>query len=155
MSGTNRASVDRLLRRLCWAGMVCWFVISASDIHRWRVWSEFDSAFADAAHKLGETGAQPVWLYALAFPFVAANFACLVQILRGRRRGILPVFAVTSLVIAAMPLFGRQWVLYRLLVADIFTAVGFAIGGAIALILYLGLDSHSHALYGRGNGSRT
>ncbi|MGY6552181.1 MAG: hypothetical protein ACXIT4_09855 [Erythrobacter sp.] len=149
MSDIDRPGIDRILRGLCWAGIVCWFMISATDIHRWRVWGDFDAAFSLSARILGGTSSLPLWLYAIAFPFVAANFACLVQILRGRRRGILPVFAISSLVIAAMPLIAGQWVLYRLLVADIFTALGFAIGGAIALILYLGLDTRSHALYGR------
>ncbi len=150
MNDLDRPRIDRILRVLCWAGIVCWFMISANDIHRWRVWGEFDTIFSDAARVLGDTGPRPVWLYAVAFPFVAANFACLVQILRGRRRSILPVFVVSSLVIAVMPLLALQWVLYRLVLADIFTAIGFAIGGAIALILYLRLDSLSHAVYGRG-----
>lgn len=149
MTETDRPGIDRILRGLCWAGIVCWFMISANDIHRWRVWGEFDTAFVATAQLLGDTGPRPLWLYAVAFPFVAANFACLVQILRGRRRGILPVFAASSLGIAAMPLIAVQWVIYRLVLADIFTAIGFAIGGAIALILYLRLDSRSHALYGR------
>ncbi len=155
MGDINRPGIDRILRGLCWAGIICWFVISASDIHRWRVWGEFDGAFAALARDVGDTGVQPLWLYAVAFPFVAANFTCLVQILRGKRRGIFAIFVISSLVIAIMPLLAGQWVIYRLVVADIFTAIGFAIGGAIALILYLGLDTRSRALYGRGDGSRT
>lgn len=145
MDDTPRTGIDRLLRVLCWAGIVCWFVISATDIHRWRVWGDFDAAFVMAALELGDTAARPVWLYAFAFPFVAANFACLVLILRGVRHRILPVFVVSSLVIALMPLFSLQWVLYRLLLADILTSIGFAIGGAIAVILHLRLDSRSQA----------
>ena len=145
MPDASPTSADRLLRGLCWMGIVCWFVISATDIHRWRVWGDFDAAFVKAALEFGDTGPRPVWLYAFAFPFVAANFACLVLILRGVRRHILPVFVASSLVIAVMPLFSLQWVLYRLMLADMLTAIGFAIGGAIALILHLRLDSRSLA----------
>jgi len=145
MDEATRPSIDRLLRVLCWTGIVCWFVISATDIHRWRVWGEFDAAFVRAALDLGDTAARPIWLYVFAFPFVAANFACLVLILRGVRRRIFAVFVVSSLVIALMPLFSVQWVLYRLLLADVLTSIGFAIGGAIALILHLRLDSRSQA----------
>lgn len=151
MNDIDRPGIDRILWGLCWAGIICWFVISANDIHRWRVWGDFDSAFALSAQLLGNTGPRPIWLYAVALPFVVGNFGCLVQLLRGKRRSILPVFTVTSLAIAVMPLLAGQWVLYRLVLADVFTALGFSIGGAIVLILYLRLDTHSHASYEHGS----
>ena len=99
--------VDLLLRRLLQLGIADFLLISAFDIHRWRRdnWQEFDEMFRIAARMVFDQPAQPVWLYAFAFPFVAINFGCMVQWLRGKRAPImLPLFVIGAIAIAAMPL---------------------------------------------------
>ena len=89
--------VDLLLRRLLQLGIADFLLISAFDIHRWRRdnWQEFDEMFRIAARMVFDQPAQPVWLYAFAFPFVAINFGCMVQWLRGKRAPImLPLFVI-------------------------------------------------------------
>ncbi|MFB0613281.1 hypothetical protein [Aurantiacibacter poecillastricola] len=132
----------RLLRRLSQAGIAVFLLISAFDIHRWRrePWQLFDSAFADTANALFGQPYQPWWLYALAFPVVAVNFGCLVQIWRGKTEGILLPFVASAAVIAIVPLFAWQMVGYAMIWERILTALGYFIGGAIAVLLYLGLD---------------
>lgn len=141
------SKADRLLRWLCWAGIGCYFVISAFDIHRWRVdeWRAFDQGFTFMKGNIFGIPAQPVWLYAVAFPFIAVNFGCLVQLLRGRREGILKLFLISSGAIAIVPLAGLQTVIYRSTWAEILFLLGYAIGGAIAVILAFRLDSRSAA----------
>ena len=138
---------DRLLKRLCQLGIVDFLLISAFDIHRWRrlPWHRFDDGFPALAAQVFDQPSRPVWLYLLAFPFVVVNFGCMVQLLRGRRRTILVPFLVSAAMIALMPLFGRQLVIERMIWEQILTALGYAIGGAIAVILALGLDSASTA----------
>lgn len=142
-----RKRADRLLKRLTQLGIVTFLVISAFDIHRWRrePWQVFELGFdALAGHIFGQPQ-QPVWLYALAFPFVAVNFACHVQLLRGRRKHVLPLLLVSAAGIALMPLAASQTLVARMIWEQILTALGYAIGGAIALILALKLDSRSAA----------
>ena len=148
MFGANRTQADRLLRWLCWAGIACYFLISAFDIHSWRVaeWRAFDDGFAFLKAQLFGIPPRPVWLYAVAFPFIALNFGCLVQILRGKRRGILRLFLISTAVITVIPLIGLQGVIYRIVWAEILFLIGYAIGGAIAVILAFRLDSRSAAL---------
>ena len=138
---------DYLLKRLCQLGIVDFLVISAFDIHRWRrvPWHRFDEGFDTLAAQVFGQPERPVWLYLLAFPFVAVNFGCMVQLLRGRRRNILVPFLVSAAMIAIMPLFGRQLVVERMLWEQILTELGYAIGGAIAVILALRLDTASAA----------
>lgn len=139
---------DRLLRRLTWAGIACFLAISAFDIHRWRVehWQQFDAGFAMLkGHVLG-VPPQPVWLYAIGFPFIAVNFYCHVQLLRGVRRGILPLYAGSAAGIALVPLAGFQTVGYQMIWPDLLRLAGYAIAGVIATILAFGLDSRSAAL---------
>ena len=138
----DRVPADRLLRHLCWAGIVCFLLISAFDIHVWRAdaWQAFDERFVAAKRSALGYPARPVWLYALAFPFVALNFGCMVQLLRGRRRAILPLFATSAAAIAVIPLAAWQGVIYRPVWADILSFAGYAIGGGIATILYFELD---------------
>ncbi len=147
MSKEERGVIDTLLRRLLWLGIAVFLLISAFDIHRWRRdnWQAFDALFAADASQVFGQGTQPIWLYAVAFPFVAVNFGCMVLMLRGHRRHILPAFLVSAAAIAAMPLAAGQMVIYRIIWPDILTALGYAIGGAIALIIGLGLDSVSAA----------
>ena len=121
--------------------------ISGFAIHGWRVdhWRLFDQLFTnDAALALGQP-ASPLWLYAVAFPFVAINFGCTVAILVGVRRHMVPLFTGSALVIAGMPLIGQQQALYRMIWPDILTMLGYATAGAIVTILTLRLDSVSQA----------
>ena len=148
----DRHRADRLLKYLCWAAIVCFLTISAFDIHQWRVdaWRSFDEAFAAAKLRLFDDPPRPLWLYAVAFPVVATNFGCTVQLLRGKRRHILLPFLASAASIAAMPLLGSQGVIYRPIWADILSLAGYGIAGAIGVILYFGLDSRSAALMERG-----
>ncbi len=86
-----------------------------------------------------------MWLYAVGFPFIAVNFYCHVQILRGARRGILRLFAGSAAGIALVPLAGLQTVGYQSLWPELLRLAGYAIAGAIAIILAFRLDSHSAA----------
>ena len=140
--------VDLLLRRLLQLGIADFLLISAFDIHRWRrdTWQEFDEMFRIAARMVFDQPAQPVWLYAFAFPFVAINFGCMVQWLRGKRAPImLPLFVIGAIAIAAMPLAAWQMVVYRMIWPDILSFIGYMIGGGIAIIIGLRLDSTSQA----------
>ncbi|MBY8337257.1 hypothetical protein KYN89_09360 [Alteriqipengyuania sp. NZ-12B] len=140
--------VDLLLRRLLQLGIADFLLISAFDIHRWRRdnWQEFDEMFRIAARMVFDQPAQPVWLYAFAFPFVAINFGCMVHWLRGKRVPImLPLFVISAIAIAAMPLAAWQMVVYRMIWPDILSFVGYMIGGGIAIIIGLRLDSTSQA----------
>ena len=140
--------VDLLLRRLLQLGIADFLLISAFDIHRWRRenWQDFEEMFQIAARMVFDQPAQPVWLYAFAFPFVAANFGCMVQWLRGKRAPIMvPLFAISAIAIAAMPLAAWQTVVHRMIWLDILSFIGYGIGGAIAIIIGLRLDSTSQA----------
>ena len=140
--------VDLLLRRLLQLGIADFLLISAFDIHRWRRenWQDFEEMFQIAARMVFDQPAQPVWLYAFAFPFVAANFGCMVQWLRGKRAPIMvPLFAISAIAIAAMPLAAWQTVVHRMIWPDILSFIGYGIGGAIAIIIGLRLDSTSQA----------
>ncbi|GAB5349930.1 hypothetical protein [Alteriqipengyuania sp. 357] len=140
--------VDLLLRRLLQLAIADFLLISAFDIHRWRRenWQLFEDMFRIAADRVFDQPAQPIWLYAFAFPFVAANFGCMVQWLRGKRAPImLPLFVISALAIAAMPLAGWQMVIHRMIWPDILSFIGYGLGGAIAIIIGLRLDSTSQA----------
>lgn len=144
----GRTRADRLLHWLCLAGIACYFLISAFYIHSWRVahWRMFDAGFAALAAQLFGSARQPLWLYAVALPFIALNFGCLVQILRGRRHGILAPFVFSMAVIAVVPLIGFQHVIYRSVWAEILFLAGYAIGGGVSVILAFRLDSGSLAI---------
>ena len=123
------AGVDLLLRRLLQFGIADFLLISAFDIHRWRRenWQDFDEMLR-------------------IFPFVAINFGCMVQWLRGKRTPImLPLFVISAIAIAAMPLAAWQMVIYRMIWPDILSMTGYMIGGAIAILIGLRLDSTSQA----------
>ncbi|RPF72383.1 hypothetical protein [Aurantiacibacter spongiae] len=134
-----------LLRRLSQAGIAVFLLISAFDIHRWRrePWQLFDSGFADLANAVFGQPYSPWWLYPLAFPAVAVNFGCMLLIWRGRREGLLKPFVASAAVIALVPLFAWQLVGYAMIWESMLTAAGYFIGGAIAVLLYLGLDTAS------------
>ena len=137
----------RILRRLAWTGIATFLLISAFDIHRWRrePWQEFDSRFVELAQAIFGQEPSPVWLYALAFPIVAINFGCHVQILRGKRRRIALPFIASALAIALVPLAGGQFaVVYTMIWPEILRQIGYGIGGAIAVILLLDLDYAAH-----------
>ncbi|NCP19958.1 MAG: hypothetical protein GW855_12455 [Erythrobacter sp.] len=139
---------DVLLRRLLQLGIADFLLISAFDIHRWRRanWQEFEELFEIAARMVFDQPAQPIWLYAFAFPFVATNFACMVLWLMGRRAPImLPLFVISAIAIAAMPIAGWQMVVHRMIWPDILSMVGYMLGGGIAAIIGLKLDSASQA----------
>ncbi len=143
MATPNDRPAGRPLKRITQLGIVTFLLISAFDIHRWRrePWQEFELQFdALTGHIFGQPQ-QPLWLYALAFPFVAINFACHVQILRGKRKHILPLFVISAVAIALMPLVAGQTIIARMIWEQLLTALGYAIGGAIALILALELDT--------------
>ena len=142
MMEADRQGAGRLLRRLAWVGIVLFLVISAFDIHRWRVdaWQAFDANFTFAKAHIFGIPPRPNWLYLVAFPFVAVNFYCHVQLVRGKRAGLLKLFLGSAAGIALMPLAGLQGVLYRIVWPDILTLIGYANGGAIAMILAYGLD---------------
>lgn len=140
--------VDLLLRRLLQLAIADFLLISAFDIHRWRRenWQDFEEMFQIAGRLVFDQPAQPVWLYAFAFPFVAANFGCMVQWLRGKRTPImLPVFVISAIAIAAMPIAAWQTVIHRMIWPDILSMIGYGLGGAIAMIIALRLDSTSQA----------
>ncbi|WP_121116465.1 hypothetical protein [Croceibacterium ferulae] len=145
---TQQARFDRLLKRLTLAGIACFLLISAFDIHRWRVthWQQFDAAFAMAKGHLLAVPPQPLWLYAVGFPFIAVNFYCHLQILRGARRGILRLFLGSAAGIALVPLAGLQTVGYQMIWPELLRLAGYAIAGAIAIILAFRLDSRSATL---------
>ncbi|WP_199797200.1 hypothetical protein [Erythrobacter sp. QSSC1-22B] len=130
------------MHRLAQAGIATFLLISAFDIHRWRVdeWQAFDTAFEALAAQIFGQPVRPVWLYALAFPVVAVNFGCMVQMVRGRRDGLLLPFAISAIVIAVVPLFAGQMIVYRMIWEQMLTMLGYAISGAIATILALRLD---------------
>ncbi len=128
-----------LLKRLSQAGIATFLLISAFDIHRWRVdeWRRFDNEFTMSALRIFGQSPEPVWLYALAFPAVAINFGCMVQLWRGRRERVLYPFVITAILIALVPVFGSQTIGYMIVWERILTMFGYFIGGAIALVLYL------------------
>ena len=140
--------VDLLLRRLLQLAIADFLLISAFDIHRWRRenWQDFEDMFQIAGRLVFDQPAQPIWLYAFAFPFVAANFGCMVQWLCGKRNPImLPVFVISAIAIAAMPIAAWQTVIHRMIWPDILSMIGYGLGGAIAMIIALRLDSTSQA----------
>tara|TARA_B100000678_G_C18150781_1_gene478810 strand:- start:588 stop:1073 length:486 start_codon:yes stop_codon:yes gene_type:complete len=140
--------VDLLLRRLLQLAIADFLLISAFDIHRWRRenWQDFEELFQIASRMVFDQPAQPIWLYAFAFPFVATNFGVMVQWLRGRRAPImLPLFVISAIAIAAMPIAAWQMVIHRMIWPDILSMIGYGLGGAIALIVGLRLDSVSQA----------
>ena len=141
MTEADRQGAGRLLRRLAWAGIVLFLMISAFDIHRWRVdaWQAFDAHFAFARAHIFGIPPRPNWLYLIALPFVAVNFYCHVQLVRGKRDGLLKLFHGSAAGIALMPLAGLR-VLYRIVWPDILTLIGYANAGAISVILAYGLD---------------
>ena len=143
--------VDLLLRRLLQIAIADFLLISAFDIHRWRRdnWQEFEEMFRIAARLVFDQPAQPIWLYAFAFPFVAANFGVMVQWLRGKRAPImLPLFVISAIAMAAMPIAAWQMVIHRMIWPDILSFIGYGLGGAIAMIIGLRLDSTSQAAAG-------
>ena len=142
------AVADRLLRRLTWAGIACFLLISAFDIHRWRTahWQQFDAGFAMLKGHLLAVPPQPMWLYAVGFPFIAVNFYCHVQILRGVRHGILRLFVGSAAGIALVPLAGLQVVGYQSIWPELLRLAGYGIAGAIAIILAFRLDNRSCAI---------
>ncbi|MBB3035532.1 hypothetical protein [Alteriqipengyuania lutimaris] len=149
----QRTGVDLLLRRLLQFAIADFLLISAFDIHRWRRdnWQEFEEMFRIAARLVFDQPAQPIWLYAFAFPFVATNFGCMVLWLLGKRRPImLPLFVISAIAIAAMPLAAWQMVVYRMIWPDILSFIGYGLGGAIAIIIGLRLDSTSQAAAAAG-----
>lgn len=129
------------LRRLLWLGVADFLLISAIEIHHYRVdqWRLFDAAFADLGAAVFDQPASGWWLYALAFPFVAVNFGCHVLMLRGKR-GLLVQFLVSIAAIAVMQFAADQTVRYRDLWSDLFWMAGFFIGGMISTILLFSLE---------------
>ena len=133
------------LRRLLWLGIADFFLISAIEIHHYRVdqWRLFDAAFTDLGAAVFDQPSTGWWLYAIALPFVVVNFSCHVLMLRGKR-GLLPPFAVSIAAIALMQFAANQTVRYRDLWSDVLWMGGFFIGGMICTILLFHLDGGGH-----------
>ena len=55
------------------------------------------------------------------------------------------LFVIGAIAIAAMPLAAWQMVVYRMIWPDILSFIGYMIGGGIAIIIGLRLDSTSQA----------
>lgn len=144
--------IDTLLRRLLQLGIADFLLISAFDIHHYRVkhWQHFRADFeALAASQFGQTF-DGWWLYGVAFPVVAINFASMVLMLRGRRNLHWP-FAFSAVMIAIMPFIGWQTAIYRSVWPDSLTLIGYALGGMIFTIAFFRLDSASQALMAPAN----
>ncbi|MEO1045167.1 MAG: hypothetical protein AAFX04_06995 [Pseudomonadota bacterium] len=148
----QQGRIDTLLRRLLQCGIVVFLVISAFDIHHYRVehWQNFRADFETlAASQFGQSF-DGWWLYAVAFPFVATNFACMVLMLMGRRNLHWP-YAISAIVMAVMPFVGWQTAIYRSVWPDTLTLLGYGIGGMIFAIVFFRLDSASQALMAPAN----
>lgn len=148
----HQTDIDRLLQRLIVLGIALFLLISAFDIHHYRVthWQHFREGFnALAAAQFGQSF-DGWWLYAIAFPVVATNFAAMVLMLMGRRNLHWPL-AISAIGIAIMPLIGWQTVLYRSIWPDIMSLLGYATGGMIFIITFFRLDSASQALMAARN----
>ncbi len=133
------ASSDPLVFiRLVEAGIAVFLLISAFDIHKARraPWRDVDREFGALAQRVFGQRPQPLWLYAVALPFVAVNFGAMVAMLWGHGDAVRWPFAASIVGIAAMDLVGWKTVIYRDLWSDILSKIGYVIGGAILMFLF-------------------
>jgi len=128
-----------VFQRLVEAGIAVFLLISAFDIHKARrkPWQEVDQGFGDLASRVFGQPRQPLWLYAVAFPFVAVNFGSMVAMLWGHGDAVRWPFAISIAGIVLMDLVGWKTVIYRDLWSDILTKIGYIIGGALLVFLFV------------------
>ncbi len=124
--------------RLVEAGIAVFLLISAFDIHKARrtPWREVDRGFGDLAGRVFEQPRQPLWLYAVGFPFVAVNFGAMVAMLMGHTTDVRWPFVGSIAGIVLVDLIGWKTVIYRDLWSDILTKIGYLIGGALVVFLF-------------------
>ncbi len=133
------AEYPLVFTRLVEAGIAVFLLISAFDIHkaRRRPWQEVDKGFDDLAYRVFRQAHQPLWLYAVAFPFVAVNFGSMIAMLWGYTTDVRWPFAISIAGIVLMDLVGWKTVIYRDLWSDILTKVGYIIGGVLLTFLFV------------------
>ena len=143
-TGDRRAGI--WLKRLLCLGIADFLLISAFEIHHYRIerWRLFDAAFADLAAAIFRQPPTGWWLYAIAFPFVAVNFGSMVLMLRGRR-GLLVPFLISMAAIALMQFLAGQTVRYHDIWSDLLWMIGYFNGGMITAILFFNLDGRPRA----------
>lgn len=126
-----------LILHLAQASLALFLLISAFHIHWARVthWRNFSSGFEQLAQRVFQQNTRPVFQYVVAAPFVAAFLAGVLGLLLGEDWARWP-WAVGSFGILLMDLLGWQTVVWRGLWADILVKLGYAIGGALALLLF-------------------
>lgn len=126
-----------LILRLAQASLALFLLISAFHIHWARVehWREFSGGFVQLARDGFDQNTRPVFQYVVASPFVAAFIVGIVGLLLGEDWGRWP-WAIGSVGILFMDLLGWQTVIWRGLWADILVKLGYAVGGALALLLF-------------------
>ena len=126
-----------LVLHLAQASLVLFLLISAFGIHWARVepWRDFSGGFTRLADDVFGQTTQPTFQYVAAAPFVAAFLAGVIGLLVGSDWARWP-WAVGSVGILLMDLIGWQTAIWRGLWADILVKLGYAIGGALALLLF-------------------
>lgn len=126
-----------LIIPLAHASLALFFLISGFHIHWARVthWRDFTANFDRLAHGQFGQVTRPTSQYIIAAPFVAAFVAGTVGLILGENWGRWP-WTIGSVGITLMDLAGWQTVVWRGLWADLATKLGFAVGGALALLLF-------------------
>ena len=126
-----------MIAALSQASLAFFLLISAFHIHWARVspWREFSGGFDGLARRVFEQETRPTFRYVLATPFVAAFLAGVVGLLVGAEWARW-AWAAGSVGILLMDLAGWQTAVWRGLWADLLTKLGFAVGGALTLLLF-------------------
>ena len=129
-----------LTLRLTQASLAVFLLISALHIHwaRVRRWREFSGGFDRLARRVFGQSTRPEFQYIVAAPFVAAFLAGVVGLLLGSEWARWP-WAIGSVGILLMDLIGWQTTIWRGLWADLLTKLGYAVGGALTLLLFVPL----------------
>ena len=127
-----------LIFRLSQASLALFLLISAFHIHWARVshWREFTGETEQLAHRVFNQVTRPAYQYGIAAPFVVAFVAGVVGLILGQDWGRWP-WAIGSTGIALMDLAGWQTVVWRGMWADLAHKAGYAVGGALALLLFV------------------
>lgn len=130
-----------MIVHLAQASLALFLLISGFHIHWARVarWSEFSAAFGRIASERFGQVTQPRWQYVVAAPFVAALLTGLGGLMLQEDWARWP-WAVGSAGVLLMDLIGRQTAIWRGAVVDLLVKAGFAVGGALALLLFLPID---------------
>lgn len=126
--------------RLAQASLALFLLISAFHIHWVRVehWRDFSRGFDHLARRVYGQNTRPVFQYVVAAPFVAAFVAGIVGLILGEGWARWP-WAVGSFGILFMDLIGWQTAIWRGMWADILVKLGYAVGGALGLLLFVPL----------------